>query len=302
MDLRTRVGSIELPNPVMTASGTAGHGVELGAYFDLDRLGAHVVKSICAEPWAGNRPPRLHPLAVGMLNSVGLQGPGVKAWADQHLDALEKSGARVVLSIWGRTVEEFARAAEMVKAISPAIVAIEVNVSCPNIEDRSRMFAHSPAATGEVIDAMAVTGYPLWAKLSPNTAELLEVADAAYRAGAQSLTLTNTLLGLAIDLDTRRPALGAGGGGLSGPALHPVAVRAVYECYGAFRRPIVGVGGVSRARDAIEFFLAGACAVGIGSAVLAEPRTPLRVLKGIARYGARHGIASLDELIGAAHD
>lgn len=301
-DLRTRVGSLELANPVMTSSGTAGHGAELDAFFALSNLGAHVVKSLSAEAWPGNPPPRLYPLAVGMLNSVGLQGPGIELWCEQHLGALEKSGAKVVVSIWGRRVEDYARAAALLKGRSHAIVAVEVNVSCPNLEDRSRMFAHSPAATSEAIEAASACGYPLWAKLSPNTSELVEVAAAAYAAGAESLTLVNTLLGLGLDLHTRRPVLGAGGGGLSGAALHPVALRAVYECYRAFKKPIVGVGGVASAREAIEFVLAGAAAVQIGTATLVDPRAPAKLLKSLERWLKRHDISSFTSLIGAAHD
>jgi len=207
VELSTSVGSVRLPNPLMTASGTAGHGAELGAYFDLASLGAIVVKSLAAEPWPGNPAPRVCPVPGGMLNGVGLQGPGVTAWLDDELPALEASGTRVVASIWGRRVEDYERAASMLAGAPGCVVAVEVNVSCPNLEDRSRMFAHSAAATGAAIAASAACRRPLWAKLSPNTSDLLEVAGAALAAGAESLTLTNTLLGLAIDLERRAPAL-----------------------------------------------------------------------------------------------
>ncbi|HZQ87876.1 MAG TPA: dihydroorotate dehydrogenase, partial [Acidimicrobiales bacterium] len=185
-DLTTRVGSVTLPNPVMTASGTAGHGAELADYFDLSSLGAVVVKSLSAEPWAGNPAPRLHETAGGMLNSVGLQNPGVVAWLEHELPALRSTGARVVASIWGFTVEAYEKAAAMLRGVD-GLVAVEVNVSCPNVEDRRRMFAHSPTATAEVVAAAERTGLPRWAKLSPNVTDLTEIARVAAGAGADAL-------------------------------------------------------------------------------------------------------------------
>jgi dihydroorotate dehydrogenase (NAD+) catalytic subunit len=307
-DLSTRIGSVALPNPVMTASGTAGHGAELGAFGPLDRLGAVVVKSLGPGPWPGNPAPRVHEVAAGMLNSVGLQGPGVAAWLDEELPGLAAAGARVVASIWGRRVEDFAAAAAglasgpRATAGAGGLVAVEVNVSCPNVEDRSRMFAHSPAATAEAVDAAAAAGLPRWAKLSPNVADLREIARAALDAGAEAVTLVNTLLGLAIDTETRRPSLGAGGGGLSGPAVHPVAVRAVWECREAFPDAgIVGVGGVFGADDAVELLLAGADAVQVGTATFRDPRAPWKVLDGLGRWCRRHRVVAVRELIGGAH-
>ncbi len=302
MDLATTVGSLRLPAPVMTASGTAGHGAELAAYGRLADLGAVVVKSLSAEPWPGNPAPRVREVAAGMLNSVGLQGPGVAAWLERDLPPLAAAGARVVVSIWGRRVEDFARAARLLaEADPPSVVAVEVNVSCPNLEDRSRMFAHSSSATAEAV-AAAECGRPRWAKLSPNVADLVPIAGAALEAGAEALTLVNTLLGMAVDLERRRPALGAGGGGLSGPAVHPVAVRAVFECRAAFPGAgIVGVGGVLSGGDAAELLLAGADAVQVGTAIFRDPRAPWRVQDGLARWCRRHGVGSVRELIGGAH-
>jgi dihydroorotate dehydrogenase (NAD+) catalytic subunit len=302
VDLSTTVGSVALPSPVMTAAGTSGHGAELGAYLDLAALGAVVVKSLSVEPWPGNPPPRVIAVPGGMLNSVGLQGPGMEAFLADELPDLSAAGARVVVSIWGRRVEEFAAAARLLAGAPPAVVAVEVNVSCPNVEDRRRMFAHSPAATAEAVEATAACGLPRWAKLSPNVADLVEIAEAAVGAGAEAVTLVNTLLGMAVDLRTRRPALGGGGGGLSGPALHAVAVRAVYECRAALPSAgIVGVGGVGGGADAIELLLAGADAVQVGTATLADPRAPARVLSEIARWCRREGVGSVRELVGAAH-
>ena len=294
-----------LPNPVMTAAGTSGHGAELSDFFDLSSLGAVVVKSLSALPWPGNPPPRVCPVPGGMLNGVGLQGPGIDAWVAEDLPALSRCGARVVVSIWGRRVEEYAEAADRlagaIKATPAGIVAVEVNVSCPNLEDRSRMFAHSPEATAAAIAASRSCGLPLWAKLSPNTPDLLEIAAAAVDAGAEALTLVNTLLGLAIDEQTRRVVLGAGGGGLSGPALHSVALRAVFDCAGAYPEvPIVGVGGIGDGAGALRMLLAGASAVQVGTATLADPRAPQRILAELCQMLERDGMESLAEVVGAA--
>jgi len=297
------VGSVALPNPVMTASGTVGHGTEVGEYVDLSTLGAVVVKSLSAEPWAGNPPPRLHETAAGMLNSVGLQNPGVEAWVEHDLPALEARGARVVASIWGFTVEAYAKAAAMLADISPRLTAVEVNLSCPNIEARKDMFAHSPTATAEVMEATGGCRAPRWAKLSPNVTDLTEIAAAALGAGAAGLTLINTVMGMAIDVERRRPALGAGGGGLSGSAIRPVAVRAVYDCRSALpEAPIVGVGGVRTGEDAVELLMAGADAVQVGTATFFEPRAPLRVVEELERWCRRHRVTHVRDLRGAAHE
>lgn len=290
---------MELANPVMTASGTAGHGAELGHYFDLADLGAVVVKSLSAEAWAGNPAPRVYQAAGGMLNSVGLQNPGVGRWREEELPALVAAGARVVASIWGFTVEDYGRAATLLQ--DAPVIAVEVNVSCPNVEDRRRMFAHSRSGTADAVGAAAACGKPLWAKLSPNVTDLTEIAGAALAAGAETLTLTNTLMGLAIDPVSRRPRLGGGGGGLSGPALHPVAVRAVAECRDAFPDAgIVGVGGVMNGEDAVEFLVAGADAVQVGTATFIDPKAPVQVLEQLRRWIQRHQLHSVADLRGPA--
>jgi dihydroorotate dehydrogenase (NAD+) catalytic subunit len=300
-DLTARVGSVVLRNPVMTASGTAGHGAELAAYMDLSSLGAIVIKSLSAEPWAGNPAPRLHETTGGMLNSVGLQNPGVEMWLEHELPGLRATGATVVASIWGFTVEAYEKAATMLAGVD-GLAAVEVNVSCPNVEDRRRMFAHSASATAEVISAASRASLPRWAKLSPNVTDLGEIASAAMGAGADALTLINTVMGMAIDPATRRPRLGAGGGGLSGGAIRPVAVRAVYECRAALPdAPIVGVGGVSRGEDVVELLLAGANAVQVGTATFADPRAPARVLAELDKWCRRHGVTKISDLTGAAH-
>ncbi len=294
-----------LAAPVLTASGTAGHGAELAAYGDLSALGAVVVKSLSAQPWPGNPAPRVTETSSGMLNSVGLQGPGVAGWLENDLPALEASGARVVASIWGRTVEEFAAAADLLAAAPQCVIAIEVNVSCPNLEDRRRMFAHSADATAAVLEATAGAGRPRWAKLSPNVADLAEIAGAAASAGAEAVTLINTVLGLAIDPETRRYRLGSdgAGGGLSGPGVHPVAVRAVHDVHRAHPDlPIVGVGGVHDAESAVELLLAGATAVQVGTATFADPRAPWTVLDGLRAWCETHGVDRVAELVGAVQN
>jgi dihydroorotate dehydrogenase (NAD+) catalytic subunit len=302
IDTAVRVASLTLPNPVMTASGTAGHGTELAPYGDLGALGAFVAKSLTAYPWAGNPSPRVHPTSQGMINAVGLQGPGVPAWLTDDLPGLVARGARVVASIWGRSSADYALAAEQLAEAGPSVVAVEVNLSCPNLEGRRGIFAHDASLSAEVVaSAAAACGRPVWAKLSPNTDRLVEVAGAVADAGASAVTLINTVLGMVIDEGTRRPALGNGGGGVSGRAIHPMAVRAVYDVHQALPElPIVGVGGVASGWDAVELLLAGACAIQVGTATFADPRAPWRVLEGIVAWAEREGISSLSELTGAA--
>jgi dihydroorotate dehydrogenase (NAD+) catalytic subunit len=228
-----------------------------------------------------------------MLNSVGLQGPGLAAWAVDDLPALAAAGARVIVSIWGRSVADYSRAAELVTAAANTepgrcITALEVNVSCPNVEDRSRMFAHSAEATERVM-AATKCGLPRFAKLSPNVPDVVEIAAGALEGGADGLTLVNTLLGLALDTESGLPVLGGGGGGLSGAPVHPVAVRAVWECRAAFpETPIIGVGGVQSGRDAVELLLAGADAVQVGTATFRDPRAPWKVQRQLARWCRSH--------------
>lgn len=300
--LQVQIGSVHLPNPVMCASGTAGHGAELGAYFDLDAVGAIVVKSLSAEPWQGNPAPRVTHTPAGMINAVGLQGPGVEAWIDEHLDELTASRARVVASIWGRSVDEYAQAAQALAPVKDHLIALEVNISCPNLEDRSRMFAHSTTATTEAIDAAAVAGLPRWAKLSPNIGDLVPIADAAASAGAEAVTVANTMIGLVIDTAKRRPHLGNGKGGLSGPAIRPIAVRAVWDIHEALPElPIIGVGGIATGDDALQFLMAGATAVQVGTATFADPKSVLRIRDELGDWCAAHSIPNLGDLTGIAH-
>lgn len=303
VDLSTTVGSVSLPNPILTAAGTAGFATELSGWVDLASLGAVVVKSLSPDPWSGNPAPRVHGTDAGMINAVGLQNPGVGSWIAHDHPRLAATGARVVASIWGFRVDDYARAAAMMREVS-GLTAVEVNVSCPNLEDRRHMFGHSCEGTIAVVSAVrqALPATPIWIKLSPNVTSIVDIAGAAIDAGADALVLINTVMGLVIDTETRRPALGNGGGGLSGPAIRPVAVRAIYDVRGAYPDvPIVGVGGVASGEHAVELLLAGANAVEIGTATFYDPAAPTRILRELTDWCDSHDVRRVVDLIGAAH-
>jgi dihydroorotate dehydrogenase (NAD+) catalytic subunit len=302
VDTRVRLGSLELPNPIVAASGTFGHGDEVARFCDPSRLGAVTVKSLAPYEWPGNPAPRLHATPAGMLNAVGLQGPGVEHWLAHDLPGLRALGARVIASLWGRTVDDFALGAKMLRPGRDELVAIEVNVSCPNLEDRSTMFAHRADATAAAVHAVvdAELDLPVFAKLSPNVTDLSDIGAAALAAGATGLTLVNTVLGLLVDAESRRPVLAHGGGGLSGPAIKPIAQRAVNDVARAEPgTPIVGTGGVITGVDAVEMMLAGASAVGVGTATFHDPRAPLRILDELVGWCAAHGVLRAADLSGA---
>lgn len=303
LSMAVRVGELELPNPVMTAAGTAGHADELASFVNLARLGAVVAKSQSHRPWPGNPSPRVHETPAGMINSVGLQGPGVEAWIEVHLPALLATGVeRVVASIWGNTVDEFGEAAELMAGAPAEVVAVEVNLSCPNHQGRDEMFSQSADATRAVLAATAAVSRPRWAKLTYQVSDVTEIAAAAIDGGAQTLTLINTVPAMAIDIETRKPRLGAGRGGLSGPAIRPLAVRAIYDCRAVFPDlPIVGVGGVATGADAVELMMAGANAVQVGTAGFADPRAVESVLDGLEQWCRSHGVVDVRELSGGAH-
>jgi dihydroorotate dehydrogenase (NAD+) catalytic subunit len=297
VDGRVTVGSVALRSPVMTASGTAGYGVELASSFDLASIGAIVTKSLAAFAWDGNPAPRLHPTAQGMINAVGLQGPGIEHWLRHVVPDLQASGATVIASIWGRSVDDYRRAADLLAAAPSCVVAVEVNLSCPNLEGRRSIFAHDPDLSAEVVGATAGCGRPRWAKLSANTDRIIDVAAAVAGAGAEAVTCINTMLGFAYDPETLAPSLAAGGGGLSGRAIHPIAVRAVHDVHAALPDlPIVGVGGVASGWDAAEMLLAGASAVQVGTAMFADPAAPAKIQGELLSWAHRRGIRRIEQV------
>jgi dihydroorotate dehydrogenase (NAD+) catalytic subunit len=303
VDLSVDLGPLRLPNPIVAASGTFGHGAEVAALCDPRDIGAVTTKSVAIFASEGNAPLRVAEApGGGMINSVGLPGPGVDAWIEHDLPALLARGARVIASIWGRTVGDYEAAARALKEVAHRVVAIEVNLSCPNVEARAHVFAHAPDTTREatkaVVDALGGAA-PVFAKLSPNVTDLVDIAGAAVDAGATGLTLVNTVMGLVIDATTRAPRLGAGGGGVSGPPIKPIALRAVWEVSRAHPGvPIIGTGGVSSGEDAVEMLLAGASAVGVGTATFLDPRATLRIAQELGAWCARNDVARARDLIG----
>ena len=296
-DLSVDVAGVRLPNPVMAASGCFGFGRELAGLVDLSRLGAVVTKSVSLEPRRGRPTPRMAETAGGMLNAIGLQNPGIEAYCKRELPFLGEAGARVVASIVGRTPEEFAAVAERL-AGEGAVHLLELNLSCPNVASRGEVFATDPAAAAAVVAAAkARAGQPVLAKLTADVTDIVAVAGAVVEAGADGLVCINTLLGMAVDVRARRPRLAAGTGGLSGPAIRPVAVRCAWQVAQALPGvPVVGTGGIVSAEDAAEFLLVGARAVAVGTANFAEPLATIQVIDGLAELLAEGGLANLAEL------
>ena len=304
VDLTTRLGDAIFPNPVFTASGCAAAGQELDQFFDVTALGGVVTKSIMLDPRSGRPTPRMAETPSGMLNSIGLQGPGIDAFIAKDLSWLIDRGARPVVSIAGGSVEDYAKLAMKLRG-RPGLSMIEVNISCPNVEDRGQVFACDPSAAAAVVHAVRRNtdkGVPVFAKLSPDVTDITEIARSVVDAGADGLSVINTLLGMVIDTTTMRPVLGGLTGGLSGPAIRPVAVRCVYQCHAALPDvPILGMGGIRTGLDALEFVLAGASAVSVGTTVFADPTAPVRVLHELAHALADRGIDRLSDAVGLAH-
>lgn len=304
-DLRTRLGQVELPNPILTASGCAGAGREISQFVDVSKIGAIVTKSVMLAPRAGRPTPRMAETASGMLNSIGLQGPGIDAFLQRDLPWLLSRGARAVVSIAGSTVDEYG---ELAGRLSDAagVTAIEVNISCPNVEHRGLIFAHDPVTAGAVIEAVrARVRYeiPVFAKLSPDVTDIVAVARSCVSAGADGLSMINTLLGMAIDTETMRPVLAGTTGGLSGPAIRPVAVRCIWQVREALPDvPIIGMGGVVTGLDALELILAGASMVSVGTAIFHDPSACARILRELDEELARRGIERLSQVVGMAHE
>ena len=302
-DLRVDFGKFQLPNPVMTASGTFGYGMEYAGFYDISRLGAVVVKGIRSVPSDGNPTPRVAEVAGGMLNAIGLQGPGVDKFLhdDHYLPGLRRTGARVIVNIWGKTPEEYAEVAARLEAEAAAdITALEINISCPNVKAGGAAFGTDPKLAEQVVSAVRnATELPLVTKLSPNVTNIAEFARIAEACGSDAVSLINTLAAMAIDIETRRPKLANVTGGLSGPAVKPVAVKMVRDVYKAVKIPIIGMGGIVSGADAVEFLIAGASAVAVGTANFVDPFAPLEVIDFIDAYLDRHGFSSVRELVGA---
>jgi dihydroorotate dehydrogenase (NAD+) catalytic subunit len=304
VDLSIDLAGLALPNPVMTASGCAAAGRELDQFFDVAELGAVVTKSIMRDPRSGRPTPRMAETPSGMLNSIGLQGPGIESFLANDLPWLTQRGARTVVSIAGSAVGEYAELARRV-GVSAGVSAIEVNISCPNVENRGLVFACDPAPASSVIAAVrreVPAEIPVFAKLSPDVTDIVTIADAVMSAGATGLSMINTLLGIAIDPDTLRPILGGVTGGLSGPAVRPVALRCVWQVHAAMPDvPIIGIGGIRTGFDALEFLLAGATAVQVGTVIFHDPSAPMRIVSELAAELADRGIKSPAEVVGFAH-
>jgi dihydroorotate dehydrogenase (NAD+) catalytic subunit len=304
IDMTTRLGSVTFPNPVFTASGCAAAGQELDQFFDVSELGGVVTKSIMLAPRSGRATPRMAETPSGMLNSIGLQGPGIDAFLDKDLAWLASRGARAVVSIAGGSVEDYTKLTAKLRGRA-GLAMIEVNISCPNVEDRGQVFACDARAAASVVLAVkraAPTGVPVFAKLSPDVTDIAAIAKACVDAGADGLSVINTLLGMVIDTDTLRPALAGVTGGLSGPAIRPVAVRCVWQIREALPDiPILGMGGIRTGLDALEFVLAGANAVSVGTTVFGDPTAPIRVLDELARALAQRGFERFEDAIGLAH-
>jgi len=295
-DLRVRVGALTLDNPIMPASGTFSE--DLADVFDLDVLGAHVLKTIMHGTRAGNPTPRVCDLQSGMLNAIGIPSKGIGYFRDEMLPYWSGFKAPLVVSISAHSYDEFARLCAEVSL--DGVAAIEANISCPNIEANGNAFAMRPDTTHEVVTRLrAETDLPLWAKLTPNTGEPAEVARAAEAAGADALVVANTVLGMSVDIANRRPRLGNVMGGMSGPAIKPIALRMTYQCANAVDIPVIGCGGISTCDDVLEFLIAGAAAVQIGTATFQSPTAMARLITEIESWMQEHDVASLDEIIGS---
>lgn len=301
IDLSVNIGALALKNPVMTASGTFGYGTEFADFVDLNRLGGIIVKGTTLEPRQGNPYPRMAETAQGMLNCVGLQNKGVDYFCEHIYPEVRNLQTAVLVNVSGNSPENYAECALRIAALKD-IPAIELNISCPNVKQGGMAFGVTPEGAASVVKAVR-KAYPktLIVKLSPNVTSIADIARAVEAEGADAVSLINTLMGMAIDAERRKPVLSIGTGGLSGPAVKPVALRMVWQVYDAVKIPIVGLGGIMNATDAIEFMLAGATAIEIGTANFIDPSVTIKVIDGIQDYLSRHGFASAKDIIGAAH-
>ena len=304
VDMSTTLGNAWFPSPIFTASGCASSGKELAQFFPLKDIGAVVTKSVMTKPRHGRPTPRMAETPSGMLNSIGLQGPGIDAFLANDVPWLLEQKARVIVSIAGETIEEYSTLARKLRSVS-GIGAVEVNISCPNVENRGLVFACDPDASRRVIDGVRKTiggELPIIAKLSPDVTDLPAIAKGVVDAGADALALINTVLGMVINLDSMRPHLGGKTGGLSGPAIKPVAVRAIYQVHAALPQvPILGMGGVSSGRDALELILAGASGVSVGTASFGNPTALIQIRDELQALLAARGFATMSQAVGYAH-
>ena len=304
VDMSTTLGNAWFPSPIFTASGCASSGKELAQFFPLNSIGAVVTKSVMSKPRHGRPTPRMAETPSGMLNSIGLQGPGIDTFLANDVPWLLEQKARVVVSIAGETIEEYSTLARKLRSVA-GLSAVEVNISCPNVENRGLVFACDPDASRRVIDGVRKTiggELPIIAKLSPDVTNLPEIARGVVDAGADALALINTVLGMVINLDTMKPHLGGKTGGLSGPAIRPVAVRAIYQVHAALpTTPILGMGGVASGRDALELILAGASGISVGTASFGNPTALVKIQNELKDLLAARGFATLKDAIGYAH-
>lgn len=298
-DLGLRIGTLKLKNPVMTASGTCGYGQELTEFYDPARLGCVVVKGLSIEPRPGNPPPRVVETSSGMLNSIGLENVGLKVFIKEKLPWLHENGVTTAVNILGDTVAEYEALAKGLDQ-ADGVHLIEVNVSCPNVEEGGLSFGVDPIATQEVVRAVTgATSKPVMVKLTPLVSDIVEVAVAAAKAGASAISLINTLPGMAVDIESQRPILGNIIGGLSGPAIKPVALKLVWQVAKAVDIPVVGVGGITTPEDALEFLLVGAKAVQVGTASFIDPLAPVKILEGIEKFFKENSIEKLSDWVGS---
>ena len=298
MNTKVNLAGVELKNPVMVASGTFGSGAEYSEFVDLNRLGAVVTKGVASVPWPGNPAPRIAETASGMLNAIGLQNPGIDLFSKRDLPFLEKYDTKVIVNVCGHSTEEYLDVVERL-ADEPRVDMLEINISCPNVKEGGIAFGQDPKAVEAITKAVkAKAKQPIIMKLSPNVTDITVMAKAAEAGGADCLSLINTLTGMKIDIERQTFAIANKTGGLSGPAVKPVAVRMVYQVANAVKIPISGMGGICTAEDAMEFILAGATAVSIGTANFTNPYTTVEVIDGIEAYMRRHGVEDINELIG----
>jgi len=301
VDMTVDLKGLKLRNPLLTASGTYGFGEEYAAFVPLEQLGGITVKGITPERRLGNPAPRLRETPAGLLNAVGLQNPGLRAFKEEYLPRLRRMDTAVIVNISGFSPEDFKLMAQELTS-GLGIAALEVNISCPNVAHGGIFFGTDPASAEEVLAIVRQnTDLPVIAKLSPNVTDIKVMAEAVVRGGADAISLINTLIGMSIDLDTQRPFLGNKTGGLSGPAVRPIAVRMVYEVYTVVDVPIIGMGGIMCWQDAVEFILAGASAISVGTANFSNPKAPIEILYGLERYAEKNGCRSVRDLVGRAH-